>query len=86
MRRHHDQATRRQIAEQARRCVEWLKISGFDVLVVLGGSFQPRVVIKPSQLCSMLDGVVNAYERTPRGERRYSYVSRFDCMVEWEVA
>ncbi len=84
MRRAHDQAARRKIALQASKCVTWLRVNGFEILVVLGGSFQPRIVIKPSSLCNMLDGVVQAYERTRHGERRYSYVSRFDCMVEWE--
>lgn len=86
MRTAHDKDARRRIAEQARRCVEWCRVQGFEILAVLGGSFQPRIVVKPSALCTMPDGVVQGYERTPRGERRYNFVSRFDCVVEWEVA
>ena len=77
---------RRQIAQQAYQCARWLRINGFDVMAVLGGLRQPRVVIKPSPLCNALEGVVQAYERTAKGERRYHYVVRFECTVEWEGA
>lgn len=74
---------RRQIAMKAYQCASWLRVNGFEVLAVMGGLRQPRVVIRPSPLCEQLDGVVEAYERGPRGERRYQYAMRFGCMVEW---
>ncbi len=77
-------ALRRQIAEKAYQCARWLRINGFEVLAVLGGVRQPRVVIRPSTLCYQLEGAVDAFERSPRGERRYRYAVRFDCMIEWE--
>jgi hypothetical protein len=77
---------RRQIAQQAHQCARWLRVNGFEVMAVLGGLRQPRVVIKSSPLCNTLDGVVQAYERTSKGERRYRYAVRFDCMIEWEAA
>lgn len=83
-RRIHSAELRRQIAAKAYQCARWLRANGFEVLAVMGGLRQPRVVIKPSPLCDRLDGVVAAYERGPYGERRYRYAVRFDCMVEWE--
>lgn len=79
-------ALRREIAHKAHQCARWLRINGFEVLTVKGGVCLPRVIIKPHPLCHTLDGVAQAYERTCKGERRYSFAVRFDCMVEWEAA
>lgn len=77
---------RRQIAHQAHQCAKWLRISGFEVMAVVGGLRQPRIFIKPDpKLCDMLEGVVDAFERTPRHECRFRYVVRFGCMVQWEI-
>lgn len=83
-RRIHNAELRRQIAMKAYQCARWLQISGFEVLAVMGGLRQPRVIIKADPLCERLDGVVEAYERSLHGERRYRYAVRFGCMVEWE--
>lgn len=86
MRRAGNEPSRYHLIDQARQCVEWLKINGYEVLVVIRGTYQPRIVIKSSMLCAELHGAVQAFERTQHGERRYNYVSRFDCTVEWEAA
>ncbi len=83
-RRVYNAELRRQIAAKVQQCTRWLRISGYEVVEVAGGLRQPRVVIKHSPLCNRLEGAAEAYERTPRGGRRYRYVVRFDCMVEWE--
>lgn len=83
-RRIHNAELRRQIATKAYQCARWLRANGFEVLAVMGGLRQPRVVIKAGPLCDRLDGVVAAFERGPCGERRYRYAVRFGCMVEWE--
>ncbi len=82
-RRVYNAELRRQIAAKVQQCTRWLRISGYEVVEVSGGPRQPRIVIKHSPLCNRLDGAAEAYERTPRGERRYRYAVRFDCMVEW---
>lgn len=74
---------RRALARKAHQCACWCKASGFEVLAVMGGLRQPRVVIKPSPLCDELEGAVAAYERGVCGARRYRYAVRFGCMVEW---
>lgn len=81
----HNADLRRRIAQQVYQCSRWLKVQGFEILRVAGGVIQPRIVIKHSPLCASLEGAVDAYERTPHGERRYRYAVRFDCMVEWEA-
>lgn len=86
MRRRHNKEMRRHLADQVQRCIAWLKVNGYEVRTVLGGTFLPRIVISRSHLCAMLEGVVDAWERTPTGERRYNFVIRFDCMIEWEAA
>lgn len=77
---------RSELAHKAHQCARWLRINGFEVIAVLGGVRQPRIQVGTSPLCDLLDGAADAYERTLRGERRYRYAVRFDCMVEWEAA
>lgn len=78
---------RRQIASQAHQCAKWLRISGFEVVSVCHGLFIPRIVIKHNPaLCDTLEGIADAYERTPSETRHFRYVLRFDVRVEWEVA
>ena len=70
------------IASQAERCVEWLRINGFDVLRVESGQ---RITIRTCALCDQLEGAVEAYSRTRGGASRYKMVTRWDCLVCWEV-
>jgi hypothetical protein len=81
--RRHQGAQRFQIASQADRCVAWLRAQGFDVLAIQAG---PRITIRYSDLCEQLEGVVEGYQRTPKGETRYKMASRFDCAVVWIVS
>lgn len=74
-------AERFQIASQADRCVNWLKVNGFEVL-----SVEPsRITIKASSLCDKLEGVVEGFARNRKGEQRYKMVSRLGCAVVWNV-
>jgi hypothetical protein len=75
-------APRFEIAAQVSRCVTWLKVNGFDVLSVQPG---PRITIKPSALCDKLEGVVESYSRTRKGEQRFKMVMRWECCVCWDV-
>jgi hypothetical protein len=70
------------IASRADRCVNWLKVNGFEVLSVESG---PRITIKRSPLCDKLEGVVEGYSRTLFGETRYQMVNRWDCAVVWHL-
>lgn len=65
------------------RCVQWLKVQGFDVLAVQQGPRVPRVHIKPGPLCDKLEGAIAHYERSAAGERRYKVVVRLGCEVRW---
>lgn len=79
-------AQRREIALQATRCVNWLKVNGFEVLHVQRGACQqPIIIIRNGWLNSKLQGSVDAYERTAGGAFRFRYVSRFDCQVRWDI-
>ncbi len=78
----HQGSDRFHIAKQAGHCVTWLKINGFEVLSVQAG---PRITIKPSPLCDQLEGVVESYSRTRKGEQRFKMVMRWDCCVCWDV-
>lgn len=80
--RPQNSAERFLIAEQAYQCVTWLKIQGFEVLCVERG---PRITIRNSPLCDQLEGVVEGFSRTLKGEQRFRYVTRFDCTVVWDV-
>lgn len=77
------QFQRFRVAHQADQCVNWLKVQGFEVLRVGSG---PCITIRNSPLCDKLEGVVEGYSRTGKGENRYRMVSRFDCAVRWVVA
>ena len=74
------QARRFLIAEQAGQCVGWLKANGFEVLTVEAG---PRITVRSSPLCDLLEGAASAYSRGPHGEQRYKMVMRLDCEVRW---
>jgi phosphoserine phosphatase len=76
-------AQRRHIAAQADHCVRWLKAHGFEVLAVTDG---PRITVRNSHLCDMLEGAVAGYSRGPKGEERYRCVVRLDCEVRWRCA
>lgn len=73
--------TRFEIAKKSDRCVTWLKVNGFEVLAVESS----RIIIKPSPLCDLLEGVVDGFVRTRKGEQRFKMVSRWDCTVVWDV-
>lgn len=77
------QAHRLAIAEQATRCIKWLRIQGFEVRHVQKGRASPLIIIQPSPLCDKLEGAVAVYERGLRFERRYKVVTRLDCEVRW---
>lgn len=66
------------------RCIEWLRVSGYEVLAVQQGPRHPRVHIKPDPLCAALEGAIAHYERGAAGERRYKSVMRFNCEVRWD--
>jgi len=74
---------RRKVRDAADGCVKWLKVNGFSVQRVEPGPVCPRIVIHSSPLCRQLKGATGAYERSPNGERRYSFVFRFGCEVRW---
>jgi hypothetical protein len=77
---------RREIALQARRCVQWLEANHFEVQHVQRGALkQPIIIIRNGWLNYKLDGMVDAYERTADGAFRYRYVMRFDCQVRWDI-
>lgn len=72
--------------ENTNRCVLWLKANKFEVLhIPQGGCAQPRIIIKPSPLCDMLEGVASAYERNANGARHYKFALRHGCKIEWDV-
>lgn len=77
------QLQRFRIAHQADQCVNWLKVQGFEVLRIGAG---PCITIRNSPLCDKLEGVVDGYSRTGKGETRYRMVTRFDCAVRWVIA
>lgn len=79
-----DSERRRAIARQAHQCARWLRVNGFEIIIIMGGTHLPRILVKPQPLCHTLDGVVQAFERTQKGERHYQFVTRFGCMVAWE--
>lgn len=78
---------RRTLAEQAHGCVQWLKVQGFDVVRVEQGAVGPRIIIRNSPLCKLLEGVIPAYSRLDANEQhreeRYSFAYRFNCEVRW---
>lgn len=76
-------AERLALAQQASQCVDWLFISGFEVLQVTKGLDKPRVFIRNSPLCKKLNGVIHRYERSKQSESRYWFTIRFDCEVRW---
>ncbi len=82
----HNAELRREIAERVRICARWLRVNGFEIIAITGGLIQPRIIIKhSSKLCSTLEGVVQAFERTAGNSGRwYSYAVRFNCMIEWD--
>jgi len=79
--RRHTGHTRFEIAAQAARCANWLKVSGFEVLRIEAS----RITIRSSPLCDKLEGVVDGFECVKKRTRRYKMVTRFDCAVVWEV-
>lgn len=79
--RRHTGHTRFEIAAQAARCANWLKVSGFEVLRIEAS----RITIRRSPLCDKLEGVVDGFECIKKRTRRYKMVTRFDCAVVWEV-
>lgn len=79
------QAQRLAIAEQANRCIKWLRIQGFEVRHVMKGHQGPLIIIETNPLCEKLEGAVDAYERGPKGEYRYRMVMRLNCEVRWAV-
>lgn len=78
---HYRQSDRFQVASQADQCVHWLKSQGFEVLAITHG---PRILIRNTPLCAMLDGAVQGFSRGPNGvEQRYQAAIRFGCEVRW---
>lgn len=75
---------RLQLAHRAKQCVDWLFVSGFEVLQVQKGLDKPRVFIRNSPLCKQLDGAVHRFERSNGIERRYWFAIRFDCEIRWD--
>lgn len=73
-----------EVAEQANRCVKWLKIQGFEVLRVQKGQRVPLITIRTCPLCDQLEGAIAVYERSLKGAQRYKKVMRLDCEVRWE--
>lgn len=81
------------LADQADRCVKWLKSQGLEVLYINRGAHPlpridsrpvtPRIYIKASPLCGQFEGVTSMYERGMNGERRYKMVMRHHCEVRW---
>lgn len=79
-------ADRLVLAQQAKPCVDWLFVSGFEVLQVTKGIDKPRVFIRNSRLCAKLEGAVHRFERSAGVERRYWFAIRHECEVRWNDA
>lgn len=79
-------ADRLALAQVAKQCVDWLFISGFEVLQVTKGLDKPRVFIRNSPLCKTLDGAVHRFERCNGVERRYWFAIHHNCEVRWNDA
>lgn len=79
-------ADRLALAQLAKQCIDWLFISGFEVLQVTKGLDKPRVFIRNSPLCKTLDGAIHRYERSLQGESRYYFAIRHNCEVRWNDA
>jgi hypothetical protein len=77
---------RRALIESADYCKRWLRVQGFSVMRVEQGAIAPRIVVHESPLCKKMDGTISAFERGPKGERRYSFCMRFGCEVRWYQA
>lgn len=78
-------AQRLQLAQVADYCAKWLKANGIKVVRVEGEIEQPCLVVKHNALCERFEGIIQAYERSQRGERRYAWVYRFGCQIKWVV-
>ena len=76
---------RRQIAEAADFCVQWIKAQGLKVAHIEGTVEKPCIVVKYRPACDRFDEIIHAYERGERGEQRYAYVTRFGCIIKWFV-
>ena len=74
---------RLQIAQVADYCAKWLRANGIEVLRVEGDTEQPCIIVKHNAMCDRFDGIVHAYERGERGERRTGWVFRFGCQIKW---
>ncbi len=84
---HPQAARRREIAEQATFCAQWLRAQGFEVVFVDKGTrTPPRITIRTSPLCDKLEGAVRAYQRTLRREQHLMIVMRHGCEVVWTQA
>lgn len=79
-------AERLTLGKQAKQCIDWLFVSGFEVLQVTKGLDKPRVFIRNSPLCKTLDGAIHRFERTQQGESRYWFAIRHNCEVRWNDA
>lgn len=89
---HPRAAARLAIAEQANLCAKWLKAQGLEVLrVEKGPRTPPRIIIRTSPLCDLIEGAVACYSRalnhshTVQAEQRYKTAMRFGCEVRWAV-
>ena len=64
-------------------CARWLASQGLDVIAIQKGPVLPIVIIRASELCKRFEGQAKAYERGPKGEARYRFVTRLGCEVRW---
>lgn len=73
------------LAAAADQCARWLKVQGLQVLHVAARAGQPCLTVRYNELCERFEDAVHCYERSNRKERRYAYVQRFGCIVEWQT-
>ncbi|MBI5626098.1 MAG: hypothetical protein HY935_02680 [Nitrosomonadales bacterium] len=71
------------LASRADYCVKWLRAQNIEVLAIKNGNTCPVIIIRNCELCGDFEGQVQAYERGPKGTRRYSFVMRHGCEVRW---